>query len=72
MSGKKVSEETVNELFEIILSLETIEDCRLLFEDLCTYKEKSSKYRLAPASERFYDKHRHKRYSDDRKTYCAV
>ncbi len=39
MSVKKVSEETVNELFEIILSLETIEDCRLLFEDLCTFKE---------------------------------
>lgn len=39
MTVKKINEEMVNELFELILSLETVEDCRLLFEDLCTFKE---------------------------------
>lgn len=29
----------VDELFEVIIKLETIEDCRALFADLCTYKE---------------------------------
>ena len=29
----------VNDLYALILSLESPEDCRLLFEDLCTYKE---------------------------------
>lgn len=27
------------ELFELIASLETAEDCKILFEDLCTVKE---------------------------------
>lgn len=39
MTVKKINEEMVNELFELILSLETVEDCKLLFEDLCTFKE---------------------------------
>ncbi|MBR6502738.1 MAG: TrpR-related protein YerC/YecD [Clostridia bacterium] len=29
----------INELFSLILSLETHEDCAMLFEDLCTAKE---------------------------------
>ena len=29
----------INELYELILSLKTKEDCKLLFEDLCTFKE---------------------------------
>lgn len=29
----------VDELFDVILSLESREDCRLLFEDVCTFKE---------------------------------
>ena len=40
MSGdKKVTAEMINELYDLILSLKTIEDCGLLFEDLCTFKE---------------------------------
>ena len=29
----------LNELYEVFLKLETIEDCKVLFEDLCTFKE---------------------------------
>ncbi|MBQ9513850.1 MAG: TrpR-related protein YerC/YecD [Clostridia bacterium] len=29
----------VDELYEIILKLKTVDDCRALFNDLCTYKE---------------------------------
>lgn len=39
MSSKRIDVKTVDELFEVILSLNTVEDCRLLFEDLCTFKE---------------------------------
>lgn len=39
MTTKKATEEMVNDLFDLILSLETREDCLLLFDDLCTYKE---------------------------------
>lgn len=39
MTTKKVTEDMVNDLYSLILSLESVEDCRLLFEDLCTYKE---------------------------------
>ena len=31
--------ESAKELFEAILSLETVEDCGAFFEDLCTIKE---------------------------------
>lgn len=39
MTTKKATEEMVNELFDLIVSLESREDCELLFDDLCTYKE---------------------------------
>ena len=39
MTTKKATEQMVNDLYALILSLESPEDCRLLFEDLCTYKE---------------------------------
>ena len=29
----------INELFELIASIKTADDCRLLFEDLCTCNE---------------------------------
>lgn len=35
----KITEEMINELYTVILSLETKEDCKLLFDDLCTHKE---------------------------------
>lgn len=32
-------EKDINELYDLILSLSSREDCKLLFEDLCTFKE---------------------------------
>ena len=29
----------VDELYEVILKLKTVDDCKALFNDLCTYKE---------------------------------
>ena len=29
----------INELFQTLLELETVEDCKLFFDDLCTFKE---------------------------------
>ncbi len=39
MSLKKVNDEMINELYELIISLENIDDCRDLFGDMCTNKE---------------------------------
>lgn len=39
MVTKKISSEEISGLFKVILSLETEDDCRLLFDDLCTNKE---------------------------------
>ena len=39
MTTKKATEEMIMELFELITSLDSTDDCQLLFEDLCTYKE---------------------------------
>lgn len=36
---EKRYENEINQLFELISSLETAEDCRDLFSDLCTVKE---------------------------------
>lgn len=33
------NESMINELYELIASIETTEDCKALFEDLCTVKE---------------------------------
>ena len=35
----KTDESMMNELFELIASIENAEDCRLLFDDLCTINE---------------------------------
>lgn len=32
-------DEKIEELYRLILSLKTVEDCRALFDDLCTVKE---------------------------------
>ena len=40
--------EKMEALFELILSLDNVEDCRALFEDLCTRKE------LAKMAERIF------------------
>ena len=39
MCDKKTSKKLINELFELITSIETAEDCRDLFNDMCTIKE---------------------------------
>ena len=39
MSLKKVNKEMLNELYELIVSVKSTEDCRALFGDLCTNKE---------------------------------
>lgn len=33
------TEKEISELYDLILSLETKDGCKLLFEDLCTFKE---------------------------------
>ncbi len=35
----KISDEMINELYSVIASLNSADDCRLLFDDLCTHKE---------------------------------
>ena len=32
-------QERIEQLFELIVSLDNVEDCRALFEDMCTIKE---------------------------------
>lgn len=39
MQEKKITPEMIAELYDCIVSLSSREDCRFLFEDLCTYKE---------------------------------
>ena len=39
MQKKTVSKKDIDNLFEVIVGLNSVGDCRLLFEDLCTDKE---------------------------------
>ena len=39
MDNKKADSKMIDELFELISSISSKEDCKLLFEDLCTNKE---------------------------------
>jgi len=39
MVSKRADREMILELYSLIASLETAEDCEMLFSDLCTYKE---------------------------------
>lgn len=36
---KSVKEKEINDLYELFVSLSSVEDCKDLLEDLCTYKE---------------------------------
>ncbi len=36
---KSVREQEINDLYELFVSLDSVEDCKLLLEDLCTRKE---------------------------------
>lgn len=38
-NDKKVTKQMIDDLFSLISSVSTAEDCALLFEDLCTNKE---------------------------------
>lgn len=39
MPKNKIDEKMINELFELIASMESAQDCKALFSDLCTVKE---------------------------------
>ena len=39
MSDKPTNRELISELFELIASIDNADDCRDLFEDMCTVKE---------------------------------
>lgn len=39
MQLKKLNDRTVEQLFEAILTLESVEECYVFFEDLCTVNE---------------------------------
>lgn len=39
MQKKSVTNKDIDNLFEVIIKANTVKDCRLLFEDLCTDKE---------------------------------
>lgn len=39
MTNKKATPDMIDELFQTLLELETVEDCKLFFDDLCTFKE---------------------------------
>lgn len=39
MQKKSVTKKDIDNLFEVILKLSSVKDCRILFEDLCTDKE---------------------------------
>ncbi len=36
---KSVKEKEINDLYELFVSIDSVEDCKNLLEDLCTYKE---------------------------------
>lgn len=42
MQLKKLNDKSVDQLFEAILSLETVEECYVFFDDLCTVNEMQS------------------------------
>lgn len=39
MNTKKIDENDINELYNILLKMKTVDDCRDLLADLCTNKE---------------------------------
>lgn len=42
MQLKKLNDKSVDQLFEAILSLKTVEECYIFFDDLCTVNEMQS------------------------------
>ncbi len=39
MQTKKADEKMIDELYDLIISIDNKSDCQALFEDLCTFKE---------------------------------
>lgn len=39
MVDRKVSKEMIDDLYKLIVSVSSVEDCKDLFDDLCTVKE---------------------------------
>jgi TrpR-related protein YerC/YecD len=51
MQLKKLGDPTIDKLFEVILQLQSVEECYLFFDDLCTVNEmRSLSQRLEVAS----------------------
>ena len=46
----KNSDLHLNELFEIIVKISSVDDCKAFFDDLCTYKELEQKAQRAYAA----------------------
>lgn len=51
----KASEHRLDQLYDIIIKLSTIEDCRAFFDDLCTYKELDQMAQRAYAAKLFLE-----------------
>ena len=39
MEFQKVDEKAIENLYKLIVSVNSIEDCKIFFDDLCTFKE---------------------------------
>ena len=46
--------EEINELFELIVSINNVEDCKDIFDDLCTYNEINSMAQRLKAAKLLY------------------
>lgn len=51
----KDTEKHLNELYEALIKLQTIEDCKALLDDLCTYKEVEQMAQRAYAAKLFLE-----------------
>lgn len=45
----------INELYEILIKLKTVEDCKVLLDDLCTFKEVEQMAQRAYAAKLFLE-----------------
>lgn len=56
MANEKIKSKELDKLFRGILTLETVEDCYMFFEDLCSMSELKSFAQRFQVSELLYDK----------------
>ncbi len=56
MANDKIKSKELDKLFRGILTLETVEDCYMFFEDLCSMSELKSFAQRFQVSELLYDK----------------